>query len=101
MIPIVFHSNARAELDEAIAYYEKQRGGLGLGLLAEVEKATQRIQRSPTAFPMYQATAFRSCAVRRFPYWIFYLTRDDAIWVVAVAHHKRKPGYWKRREVGQ
>lgn len=49
MTLIVFHSQARAELDEAIAYYEKQRKGLGLGLLAEIEKSARRIELSPAA----------------------------------------------------
>jgi toxin ParE1/3/4 len=31
------------------------------------------------------------------PYSIVYVADDDAIVILAVAHHKRRPGYWLRR----
>jgi hypothetical protein len=35
--------------------------------------------------------------MRRFPFSIVYYTVDDIVRVVAVAHGKRRPGYWRRR----
>jgi len=43
----LFHSAARAELDEAMAFYESCAQGLGIDFALEVEKAVARIQRSP------------------------------------------------------
>jgi hypothetical protein len=32
-----------------------------------------------------------------FPYAIIYLNQPDRVWIVAVVHMKRKPGYWRGR----
>jgi toxin ParE1/3/4 len=98
MKPIGFHSKAEEELDEAVAYYQRQREGLGLDLQAEIEKATHRIQQNPRTHGLYKNTDFRKCVIQRFPYTIFYQELDDRIWIAAVAHQKRKPDYWLGRE---
>jgi hypothetical protein len=35
--------------------------------------------------------------IKQFPFSLLYINRADYIWIVAVAHGSRKPGYWKRR----
>jgi toxin ParE1/3/4 len=99
--PVILHSEARAELDEAVAYYEGLRLGLGVDLLSEVEKGIARIQQNPKLFPVYKDTDFRKCLVNRFPYLIFYQELDDKIWIIAIAHGKRRPDYWKARSIEQ
>jgi toxin ParE1/3/4 len=94
---VVFHPDAEAEFHAAVAWYEEQREGLGADLLAEVEKAIERIQENPHLFPRQNDLGIRKCLVRRFPYTIFYLEIDEAIWVAAVAHQRRRPSYWVRR----
>jgi toxin ParE1/3/4 len=42
--PVIIHSHARAEMDEAMAFYEQQKAGLGLDLQTAVERAIGRIQ---------------------------------------------------------
>jgi toxin ParE1/3/4 len=34
----------------------------------------------------------------RFPYQIVYRISGDSVWIVAVMHQSRRPGYWKKRE---
>ena len=97
MKPVVFHPDAEAELDAAMAYYENQRPGLGLDLQAEVERSIGRIRRIPRLFPLHDEKGLRKSPVRRFPYVIFYLELDDRIWIAAVAHQRRRPGYWGHR----
>ena len=41
----------------------------------------------------------RRYVIRRFPFIIFYLEFETLIWVVAIAHGKRKPDYWKKRKL--
>jgi len=94
---IVVHSEAIAELDEAMAYYERHVEGLGLDLLSEIMKASFKIQQNPQLYPVYKNTEFRICLVERFPYTIFYLEFEESIWMAAMAHQKRRPGYWKKR----
>ena len=99
MIPVLFHRDARSELDEAIAYYEQQSEGLGLDLLNEVQSAVSDISRSPRRWPPHRITPFRKYLLNRFPYVIFYMERDGAIWIAAIPHQKRRPNYWRRRRM--
>jgi hypothetical protein len=71
MKPVVIHRLARAELDEAMAYYEHQQRGLGLDLQAEIEQAVSLIQANPGLGSPYKATDFRHWVLKRFPYVIY------------------------------
>ncbi len=97
MKPIIVHSQARAELDDATAFYEQRKPGLGLELLSHVEQAIKEIRDNPRLGTPYKTTALRRYSVRRFPYAIFYAERAEDIWVVAIAHGRRRPDYWRRR----
>ena len=97
MKPVVVHSAASAELDEAIGFYESRASGLGLDLQTTVEKAVEAIRRHPESWPRHKNTVFRKFFVERFPFTVFYLELADCIWIVAVAHCSRRPGYWHRR----
>ena len=92
-----FHSEATEELSQAIAYYEQQKIGLGLDLLAAVEQAVQRIRQNPEWGAPYKDTVFRHVKTHRFPFVIFYVEWENSLWIVAVAHAKRRPDYWRRR----
>ncbi|MBI2927838.1 MAG: type II toxin-antitoxin system RelE/ParE family toxin [Verrucomicrobia bacterium] len=98
MKPVVIHSAARAELDEDVGFYERRAEGLGLDLLAKVEAAILKIQEAPQAWPPHKRTGFRKYHVERFPYLVFYLEMEDQIWIAAIAHGSRRPGYWMTRE---
>lgn len=97
MKPITFHPQAEEELRAAVAYYEEQREGLGMDLQAEIEGAVRRIQNNPQLCPLYGESGLRKCVVKRFPYNVFYLELEESIWIAAVAHQKRRPGYWAHR----
>ena len=62
----------------------------------EVEAAAEVIQASPQRWSL-RADATRSYLVHRFPFAIIYLDMPTKIWVVAVTHLHRRPGYWKPR----
>lgn len=99
MKPVIIHNEAKQELDSAIAYYEVRQVGLGLDFLSDVEQAISRIQQNPNVGEKYKITGFRRYVMQRFPYLVFYVEFEDFIWVVAIAHGKRKPNYWKKRQV--
>jgi hypothetical protein len=64
-----FLAPARNELNQAIAYYNKQQNGLGFRFSEEVKKATKRIVQYPHAWPLL-SEATRQCQVRAFPYGV-------------------------------
>ena len=97
MKPIRFHSTARIELDEAMAFYESRAKGLGLDLQTAVEMAVARIKQAPQSWPTHGRSGFRKMFVDRFPYTVFYFEFDECVWIAAIAHGKRRPGYWQER----
>jgi toxin ParE1/3/4 len=95
--PVVVHDEARAELDEAMAFYENRARGLGLDLQEKVGEAVTKIQQNPEFWPPHKRSGFRKYFVERFPFTVFYLNLPDCIWIAAIAHGRRRPGYWKKR----
>jgi toxin ParE1/3/4 len=97
---VIFHSGAELDLLSATSHYENQRKGLGREFRQEIEAAVARIRENPREFPSHTEPGTRKCLVRRFPYTIFFAELEDSLWMVAIAHHKRRPGYWSRRSSG-
>lgn len=57
----------------------------------------RRVRENPMAYATDDESGVRYGALHRFPYTVVYVELDDRIWVVAVAHQHRRPGYWARR----
>lgn len=98
MKPVIIHIEAMEELDGAISYYENQNIGLGLDFLSEVEESISKIQQNPNLGTVYKLTGLLRYIIQRFPFLIFYAEFADFIWVVAIAHGKRRPEYWRKRQ---
>jgi len=89
---------ASEELAAAAQWYELQRFGLGLEFLAALSATISMIQSNPEiGSPVGDDPRTRRMLVARFPYQVVYRVRRDEIVVVAFAHAKRRPGYWRRR----
>lgn len=92
----MFHPSARAELDESAIFYESRLSGLGTRFVASVEEAVERIADSPAAgAPL--GGEYRKRIVAGFPFSVIYRVWEAHVFVVAVAHQHRRPGYWRRR----
>jgi plasmid stabilization system protein ParE len=93
---VKFLAPARAELVEAVAYYESQKQGLGSQFAKEIKRTIQRILQFPEAWaPISRCT--RRCRTNRFPYGVIYQVRGDVLLIVAVMHLHREPRTWKDR----
>ena len=97
MKPILFHPEASLELDDAWAYYETLRRGLGQELQDEVERAIAQLQQFPSIGAPYKDTSLRRIILQRFPYILYYRELPQALWIEAMAHASRRPMYWHRR----
>jgi plasmid stabilization system protein ParE len=91
-----FLEPAQIEFEEAVNYYNRQREHLGDEFAAEVLNAINRIVTHPEAWTRL-SNRTRRCRTNRFPYSVIYQIRGDKILVVALAHSKRKPKYWRDR----
>jgi plasmid stabilization system protein ParE len=91
-----FFEAARKEFDEAFDWYSKRSHGAAIGFASAVDAALDAILADPGRFPR----TFAGCQygkVDRYPYQIVYYRDERGVVVVAVAHAKRRPGYWRRR----
>jgi plasmid stabilization system protein ParE len=91
---------AAAEVAEAARWYETHRAGLGVEFLDAVDTAVTRIAETPrmgSPVPGVSDQAIRRRPVRRFPYHVVYVVLPDRLQILAIAHDRRRPGYWVGR----
>ena len=93
---IEFHPRAADELESAYEWYRERSESAARAFLLELDHSLDRIAEAPERYPAYESRT-RRLVLPRFPFAIVYRPKDSAIEVVAVAHHKRRPGYWKAR----
>ena len=96
MKPHVFHPEAGEEYTQAIAYDATVTPELGSRLYDEIERLIHEVCRPPEGFSRFSPPARRALA-RKFPYSVVYLDEPDRVWIVAIMHAKRRPGYWRDR----
>lgn len=94
---IVFHPEAEDELHDATNYYDAESPGLGHAFLEDIERVIAQIVQYPESSPLVSKLVRRR-PLRRFPYNILYLVLPGAIRVLAIAHQKRRPFYWRDRK---
>lgn len=99
--PIRFAREARAEVLEAARWYENQRRGLRAEFLASLDGAMVRMARIGAALAIMPisdpAAPIRRIPLQRFPYALVFIELPTRFRVLAVAHDRRKPGYWRAR----
>jgi toxin ParE1/3/4 len=88
---------AEDELNAAVAYFEDIETGLGIRLKDEARAVIPWIARNPEA-PRLQAKGYRRVNLKIFQHYVAYFIWANTIWVVAVAHGRRRPEYWLERK---
>jgi toxin ParE1/3/4 len=91
-----FHPAARVELREARLWYEERSPLSAVAFAQEVDVAVSRIAETPMRYPVAEHGT-RRVVLDRFPYNVFYRVGTEEIVVVAIAHQRRRPGYWRGR----
>lgn len=95
-INVDVHPGAAAEFDEADDWYADVNPNVAANFRNAVYDALRRIGNQPLSFPVVEAT-LRRCVLRNFPYVILFDDSGQRPRVLAIAHTRRKPGYWKDR----
>jgi plasmid stabilization system protein ParE len=94
---LVLRRIAAQEFDDSIAWYEKQREGLGREFRAEIEAYFQRIADDPERFPKVRGEVRRAVVLRRFPFVIHFLIEPKQIVILSIFHTSRDPTQVKYR----
>ena len=95
-LPIELHPEAIEEGAEARRWYAERDVGAALGFVSALDDAIARIADSPLRWPQYLHDT-RRLLTRRYPFAVVYRVFDDRVLVVAIAHQRRRPGYWAIR----
>jgi toxin ParE1/3/4 len=95
-LKIILRPAAEDDLDEASAWYEEKRDGLGKQFLASVNDTLEKLRRQPD-LGIVVHKRMRRANVRRFPYGVFYVVEPERLVVVGVLHGRRAPRIWKSR----
>jgi plasmid stabilization system protein ParE len=93
---------ARAEFDEATAWYEGQDEGLGVAFVDHIGQALSRVAENPQRHPVLYGDA-RKSLVKRFPYAIIYREEEDEVIVISIFHTSREMmsrPLWKVEKIG-
>ncbi|HEV3306939.1 MAG TPA: type II toxin-antitoxin system RelE/ParE family toxin [Candidatus Sulfotelmatobacter sp.] len=91
-----FHPESREDLRAAIRWYRDRNRAVAAEFRVTVSEVIGQIVQAPKRWPKH-LHGTRRFVLDRFPFSIVYLDDPDLLKIVAVAHSKRKPGYWKRR----
>jgi plasmid stabilization system protein ParE len=92
-----FHRAAHAELLAAVRNGEARATGLGRELLAEVRRLLDLLCNTPNIGEPLDGR-LRRFPIARFPFAVIYRASGDTLRILAVAHRRQKPGYWRGRQ---
>ncbi len=93
---VILHPEADEEFAGAVRFYQDLDAELGLRFYKEMERLIGQICAQPNLFRMFEPPARRHFSLD-FPYAVIYVERPDCVWIVAVMHMTRRPGYWRKR----
>jgi plasmid stabilization system protein ParE len=96
MMQVLFFEEANAEIEEGRAWYRRRSEVAEAALLRELNHAIEMVAEAPLRWAKYIAGT-RRYVFPTYPYSLIFFVANDAVNVVAVAHDKRKPGYWRKR----
>jgi plasmid stabilization system protein ParE len=93
---VEFHPEAQDEFISAAQFYESETEGLGLDFVATVQRAYERLPEFPASGARF-GRRLRRLLVPKFPYGLLYRVEPERIFIIAVMHLHRRPGYWRSR----
>jgi hypothetical protein len=96
-VSYVLHPEAALEHEEQVAYYEARSRGLGRRYHAAFRASLLRAGEAPHRCKVIQTPGIRRVSMRGFPFSIIFREMGGIIQVLAVAPHRKRPGYWSER----
>jgi toxin ParE1/3/4 len=100
-MPLRLHEEAGAEYLEAVRWYRPRSPVAARRFRAAVGAAIALVRENPERWGLVprvpQQFAIRRVLVKDFPYSVVYMVHDTEVVVLAIAHGRRRPGYWRSR----
>jgi plasmid stabilization system protein ParE len=89
-----FHPAAAQEVESTYGWYAARSPEAAHGFREELRRAIDAVAASPRTWPRYGGRA-RRYVFPRYPFSLVYILRNETVEIVAVAHGRRRPGYWR------
>lgn len=93
---VIIQPEAELDLDEAHAYFEEQRSGLGFEFLADLTETLELLEDNPYLFQEVYGE-LRRAIVHRFGYNLIYKVVEKEVYILAIMHGSREPKRWEDR----
>jgi toxin ParE1/3/4 len=93
---VEFHPLAAGEAEVAERWYRERNETAATRFRRELERAVELIAERPEAPPPYVGNT-RRFLLRRFPFFIVFRVNSGRVQIIAVAHARRRPHYWRER----
>ena len=91
---VVLAPRAENDIAEAFGWYQERNATAAGAFRAEVFETIDRLVDAPLSWPADEE-GNRKRVVKRFPYTVWFEVLGSTVTVLAVAHHKRRPAYWR------
>jgi toxin ParE1/3/4 len=88
---------ARSEFEVAFDWYHARSARAAEGFRSRVAQAIEAALVRPTSAGFLVGRRVRKILLEPYNYGLFYFVHDRMLYVVAVAHNRRRPNYWHRR----
>ena len=98
MKEIVLDPLAIADFRRAIRYFLRKQPSAIKPFRIDFNDTLDRVQSNPEHYAVHPGTTARYCRFDKFEYGLWYQILGDTIWIIAVAHGKRRLMYWKNRK---
>lgn len=95
-----FHPLVAEETEAIRSWYAERNPRIAELFLHYLDIAVARIRAAPASWPQVQPGVHRY-VFRKFPFSLVYQFTAEQVEVIAVAHHRRRPGYWSSRHKGR
>jgi plasmid stabilization system protein ParE len=91
-----FHPDAIEEAEAAARWYRQRSKRAAARFVIEVNQAIERIAAAPKRWPL-GPRGTRKVKLPCFPFFVIYRESDTVVQILAIAHGRRRPHYWKTR----
>ena len=86
---------AELEIEDAFERYRRESPRIAQRFLNEITESFKKIQKNPRLYPPYTKNTRRR-VLGSFPFSVIYQEKEESILIVAIAHAKRREGYWSK-----
>jgi len=93
---VEFHQEAVTEYEAAVEWYAERSYLVARKFVLEIDRALTLISEAPNRWAKHKHGT-RRFLLQHFPFAIVYRESSSAVQIIAIAHGRRRPGYWKER----